>query len=270
MKNICVIFIGFVLIYGCSGRPPAPVNQYGGNGDPTSYNTPGNRPPLPGKQGSSGSVQNRPPLPGQGGTMSRTRIKGEGGSGVSGKLSGQEIFRKCNTAVFMVFTSTGVQAFQGSGFFVSSNGLAVSNYHVFEGTGMGLEIIKTSNDKQYKIDQVIFKDKTNDVMVFTVKAATGTNFNYIPVSSHNPQVGEKVYAIGSPRGLENTFSSGEISQFRENGNMIQISVPIDHGSSGGALINEYGEAIGITSGGYDNSGANLNFAVNINVIKNRL
>ena len=112
-------------------------------------------------------------------------------------------------------------------------------------------------------------DKENDVMVFTVKAS-GAKFNYIPISSHNPQVGEKVYAIGSPRGLENTFSSGEISQFRENGSVIQISVPIDHGSSGGALINEYGEAIGITSGGFDNSGANLNFAVNINVIKNRI
>ena len=52
--------------------------------------------------------------------------------------------------------------------------------------------------------------------------------------------------------------------------MIQISVPIDHGSSGGALINEYGEVIGITSGGFDDSGANLNFAVNINVVKSRL
>lgn len=270
MKDFCIIFLCFLLIYGCSGRPPAPVNQYGGKGGSTSYNTPDNRPPLPGKQGNNGNGQNRPPLPGQGGATSSTKVKAEVGSGVSGKLSGQEIFRKCNTAVFMVFTSTGMQAFQGSGFFVSPNGLAVSNYHVFEGTGMGLEIIKTSNDQQYKIDQVIFKDKTNDVMVFTIKAASGTKFNYIPVSSHTPQVGEKVYAIGSPRGLENTFSSGEISQFRDNGSVIQISVPIDHGSSGGALINEYGEAIGITSGGYDNSGANLNFAVNINVVKSRL
>lgn len=47
--------------------------------------------------------------------------------------------------------------------------------------------------------------------------------------------------------MENTFSSGEISQIRGNA-IIQISVPIDHGSSGGALINSYGEVIGITSG----------------------
>lgn len=268
MKRLPILLI-LALVYSCSGRPPAPVDNYGGNGGGTSYNSPGNRPPLPGKRNSNSNGQNRPPLPGKGGSSSGSKVKAEVGSSSAGKMSGQEIFRKCNTAVFMVFTSTGLQGFQGSGFFVSADGLAVSNYHVFEGTGMGLEVIKTSNDKQYKIDRVIFKDKENDVMVFTVKAS-GTKFNYIPISAHNPQVGEKVYAIGSPLGLENTFSSGEISQFRENGSVIQISVPIDHGSSGGALINEYGEAIGITSGGYDNSGANLNFAVNINVIKNRI
>ena len=268
MKRLSILLI-LALVYSCSGRPPAPVDNYGGKGGSTSYNTPGNRPPLPGKRNSNSNGQNRPPLPGKGGSTSGQKVKAEVGSNTAGKLSGQEIFRKCNTAVFMVYTSTGLQGFQGSGFFVSPDGLAVSNYHVFEGTGIGLEVIKTSNDKQYKIDRVIFKDKENDVMVFTVKAA-GTKFNYIPMSSHNPQVGEKVYAIGSPRGLENTFSSGEISQFRENGSVIQISVPIDHGSSGGALINEYGEAIGITSGGFDNSGANLNFAVNINVVKNRI
>lgn len=270
MTRILYIVGCILLIYGCSGRPPAPVNKYGGNGGSTSYNTPDNRPPLPGKGNSSGVASNRPPLPGQGGTTTTSKAKAEVGSLSSGKLSGQEIFRKCNTAVFMVFTSTGLQAFQGSGFFVSADGLALSNYHVFEGTGMGLEVIKTSNDREYKIDKVILKDKENDVMVFTVKAPSGTKFNYIPISSRSLQIGDKVYAIGSPRGLENTFSSGEISQFREKGTLIQTSAPFDHGSSGGALINEYGEAIGITSGGYDNSGANLNFAVNISVVKNKI
>ena len=74
-----------------------------------------------------------------------------------------------------------------------------------------------------------------------------------------------MFAIGSPRGLENTFSSGEIPQMRGE-NLTQINTPTDHGSSGGALINEYGNAIGITTGGYDDSVANLNFAVNIKVL----
>lgn len=146
MKNLCIIFLSFLFVYGCSGRPPAPVNQYGGNSVSPSYSTSGNRPPLPGKHGGNGISQNRPPLSGQGESTSSTKDKSEVGSGVSGKLSGQEIFKKCNTAVFMIFTSTGLQAFQGSGFFISPEGIAVSNYHVFEGTGMGLEVIKTSND----------------------------------------------------------------------------------------------------------------------------
>lgn len=270
MKKLSHIISCAILIAGCAGRPPAPINIYDENGRTASYNTRGNRPPLPGKGGATTS-SNRPPLPGQGRTATlSTNAKTEVGLGLSGKLSGQEIFKKCNTAVFMIYTSNGAQGFQGSGFFISPNGLAVSNYHVFEGTGMGLETIKLSNDQQYKLDEVIYKDKENDVMVFTVKNTSGNKFNYIPISSHNAQVGDKAYAIGSPRGLENTFSSGEVSQFREGGTLIQISVPIDHGSSGGALINEYGEAIGITCGGYDDSGANLNFAVNINVVRNRL
>ncbi len=270
MRRIVFILACSLLIYGCSGRPPAPVNRYGGSEGSTSYNTPNNRPPLPGKSNLTGNNSNRPPLPGQGGSTSSSKVKAEIGSLSSGKLTGQEVFRKCNTAVFMVFTSTGLQAFQGSGFFVSPEGLAISNYHVFEGTGMGLEVIKTTNDREYKIDRVVLKDKENDIMVFTVKAPSGTKFNYIPITSRSLQIGDKVYAIGSPRGLENTFSSGEISQFREKGSLIQTSAPFDHGSSGGALINEYGEAIGVTSGGYDNSGANLNFAVNLNLVKNKI
>ena len=269
MRHAITSLAIIVFLYGCAGRPSAPVNRYGGGGS-TVYNTADNRPPLPGQSNKASQSSNRPPLPGQGGSTTTSKTKAEVGSLSSGQLTGQQVFKKCNTAVFMVFTSTGYQAFQGSGFFVSPDGLAVSNYHVFEGTGMGLEVIKTSNDNEYKIDQVIIKDKENDVMVFTVKAASGTRFNYIPISSRTLQIGDKVYAIGSPRGLENTFSSGEVSQFRENGRLIQTSAPIDHGSSGGALINEYGEVVGITSGGFDDSGANLNFAVNINVVKNRI
>ncbi len=193
---------------------------------------------------------------------SRSRTTSPAGNKV---LSGQEIFKRYSPAVFMVYTSTGDHYFQGSGFFVSPDGLAVSNYHVFEGTSVGAEVIVLSDGTRLKLDEVIIKDKDNDLIVFKV-ATTRKNFSFIPVSRRHVIVGEKAYAIGSPHGLENTFSSGEISQLRGN-NVIQISVPIDHGSSGGALINEYGEVIGVTSGGYDSSGANLNFAVSIDPIR---
>lgn len=183
-------------------------------------------------------------------------------------LTGSEIFEKYNKAVFMIFTYDGVNVFQGSGFVVRSKGIAVSNYHVFEGTGIGSEVIKFSNGDTFQIKDVIAFDKDEDIIIFSIDSDDEL-FPYIPISSTMPRVGEEVYAIGSPLGLENTFSSGEISQLRGS-DLIQISVPIDHGSSGGALINKYGEAIGITTAGIDESGANLNFAININIVKKYL
>lgn len=249
LHNSIVLFI-MICVIGCTSRPsvPAGVNNYSKSSSrpATIGNVSTKRPQLPVGQSTRGTVPKA--------TKSNNI------------LTGQEIFKRCNTAVFMIFTSTGYEEYQGSGFFISSNGLAVSNYHVFEGTGMGLETIKLVDNTQLKLDEVIYKDKDNDLMIFTVDLPIGYKCNYIPISNRTPQVGDKAYAIGSPLGLENTFSSGEISQLRDS-HIIQISVPIDHGSSGGALINEYGEAIGVTCAGLDNSGANLNFAISTDVIK---
>lgn len=130
-----------------------------------------------------------------------------------------------------------------------------------------LETIKLSSGEQLSIEDVIAKSEESDFIIFKVEVKGNQRFNYIPIASTSPSVGDKVYAIGSPRGLENTFSSGEVSQWRDK-NLMQISALIDHGSSGGALINEYGEVIGITSGSfYDGSQANLNYAWSIDVIK---
>ena len=183
-------------------------------------------------------------------------------------MTGSEIFEKYDAAVFMVFTYDGTNVFQGSGFVIRDDGIAVSNYHVFEGTGKGFEILKFSNGNTYNIKDVIAYDSDEDIILFRIDA-NRIRFPFIPMSSIAPRVGEDVYAIGSPLGLENTFSSGEISQLRGY-DLIQINVPIAHGSSGGALINKYGEAIGITTAGIDGSGANLNFAININVIRKYL
>ena len=181
------------------------------------------------------------------------------------KLEGKDIFKKYSTAVFMVFTSDGFNGYQGSGFFINSSGLAVSNYHVFQGTNKGAEQIKlVGSDIAYKVTNVLYSSKDYDFILFQTNC---TNTNYIPIAQNKPSVGERVFAIGSPRGLENTFSSGEVSQWRDT-YLMQISALIDHGSSGGALINEYGEVVGITSGSfYDGSQANLNYAWSIEAIK---
>lgn len=183
----------------------------------------------------------------------------------SEKMEGSQVFDRYESAVFMVFTTDGSNAYQGSGFFIDDAGLAVSNYHVFKGTGIGMEQIKLSGDNTaYKVAEILARSEDEDFILFRVDCE---NTNYIPIADDKPQIGESVFAIGSPRGLENTFSSGEVSQWRAD-NLMQISALIDHGSSGGALINEYGEVVGITSGSfYDGSQANLNYAWSIDVIK---
>lgn len=180
------------------------------------------------------------------------------------EMKAKTIYRKYKSAVFMIYTSDNVSISQGSGFFVSSDGIAISNYHVFKGRFKGEEIIKLSNGNIYKVQEVLAYSEQHDYIVFKVE---GNSFNYIPVTKRGYEIGDEVYAIGSPRGLENTLSNGLISQKRSD-YFIQISAPIDHGSSGGALINIYGEVIGITSGGRDDSGANLNFAQDIRAIFN--
>ena len=205
------------------------------------------------------------PIPETDGSQRSLMVPKSDNRGNRPKLDGIEIFSKYNTAVFMIYTTDGYNNYQGSGFFINDHGLAISNYHVFQGTNIGGEQIKLAdNDEPYKVIEVIRRNEDEDFILFRVNAS---NTNYIPIARIRPKVGEKVYAIGSPRGLENTFSSGEVSQWRDR-NLMQISALIDHGSSGGALINEYGEAVGITSGSFaDGSQANLNYAWSIDVIK---
>lgn len=187
--------------------------------------------------------------------------KSTGGS----KMDGAEIFKKYSNAVFMIFTTDGNNVYQGSGFFIGDDGLAVSNYHVFKGTTIGDEAIKMpGDDTAYKVTDIYQRSEEEDFIIFRVDY---NNSSSIPIADKKPQIGDKVFAIGSPQGLENTFSSGEVSQWRGE-NLMQISALIDHGSSGGALINEYGEVVGITSGSFaDGSQANLNYAWSIDAIK---
>lgn len=74
--------------------------------------------------------------------------------------------------------------------------------------------------------------------------------------------GQRVVAIGSPLGLFNSVSDGIISGFRKirDVDMIQFTAPISNGSSGGAVLNMYGEVVGISTAGID-AGQNLNLAV---------
>ncbi len=176
-----------------------------------------------------------------------------------------ELFKKYKSAVFMIYTSDGESTGQGSGFFITPDGLGISNYHVFKGTKKGAEIIRLESGEELKITEVIAADEENDYIIFKVRPS-GT-LNYFRTAASLPEIGDEVFAIGNPKGLEHTLSTGIISGYRgEKKGLIQTTTSITYGSSGGPLLNMSGEVVGITTGGMGE--ANLNFAVNVNLLNN--
>ncbi len=185
------------------------------------------------------------------------------------ELTSEQIFDKCSPAVFFVevYDQAGRPLGTGSGFFLNSSGLAVTNHHVLDGAARA--VITTSDTKQkYEVKGVYDFDEKNDWAVMQVD---GTGFASLEIGSMDTvQGGATVFAIGSPIGLQNTISQGLISnpdRELDGVHYIQTSAPISHGSSGGALINKYGQVIGITSAGFTD-GQNLNLAMPISVIAN--
>lgn len=173
-----------------------------------------------------------------------------------------KLFDKNRKFVVLIYTQDNEATKQGSGFIVSSNGVCVSNYHVFEGTSLGLEQIKLYDGSIYKISEVLEKSKKNDYIIFKLKNYKNTSS--LKVAADSPAIGSNVFAIGNPEGLEHTLSNGIISQYRDENKFIQTTTEITHGSSGGPLFNSKGEVIGITTAGL--AEANLNFCINIQIL----
>ena len=190
----------------------------------------------------------------------------DGGDPVSKELTSEEIYKQCSPAVFYIelFDANGISYGSASGFFVDESGIAVTNYHVIDGA---IYAKATLTDKTvHYISGVLYANKEKDYAVIKVE---GSDFTALPIGDSNEVVGgQRIYTIGSPKGLQNTISDGIVSNpCREDFyDRIQISAPISPGSSGGALIDTYGRAIGITSGTLNVSGNNLNYAVPINQV----
>lgn len=162
------------------------------------------------------------------------------------ELSSSEIYEQCTPAVFyiVVYNRYGTATATGSGVFIGENGEAVTNYHVIEGAHYAK--ITTSDGKTYDVLGCYGYSKDYDLAYLQID---GTGFSYLDTTLRVLK-GETVYAIGSPHGVQNTMSTGVISAESRNYagiNYIQTTTEIAHGSSGGALINSYGELMGITT-----------------------
>lgn len=154
----------------------------------------------------------------------------------------------------------------GSGIMIGEKGYILTNNHVASG-GSFYSVRMEEDEKEYKTEGVIKYHSIFDLALIRIEK----QLKPISVYSGSQKLvrGQKVVAIGSPLGLFNSVSNGIISGFRniDNVDMIQFTAPISHGSSGGAVLNMYGEVIGISTAGMDH-GQNINLAVGYECITN--
>jgi len=193
-----------------------------------------------------------------------------GNSGTK-EMTATEIYKACAPAVFyiVVYDSKGNPMATGSGFFISSSGVAVTNYHVISGCSSAKITLPVSG-AVYDVTGVYAFSRSEDWAVLQV---AGSGFSALQIGDSSKVAGgERIYAIGNPLGLESSISEGIVSNPRrviENLNYLQITAAISSGSSGGALINAYGKVIGITTSTIqdpDSVSQNLNLAVPISYI----
>lgn len=170
-----------------------------------------------------------------------------------------EIYKSVKKAVYLVYTKNENSYSQGSAFVISSSGLTISNYHVFENASDA--ILYNGQEKEFMITEILDYNKEKDYIIFKI-GTTSNNLPTLKIANFTPEIGAECFAIGNPKGLTQTLSKGLISSIRDDGKMLQTTAEITNGSSGGPLFNNYGEVIGITTSGLGE--ANLNFAININ------
>ena len=150
----------------------------------------------------------------------------------------------------------------GSGFAAIEPGIIITNYHVIEGDTYNIKA-QTERGSEFIIKKIAGYDQKQDIAI--LKADSGIDLALLPLGSTNGlEKGSKVVAIGSPLGLINSVSTGVYSGKVDNEGQdyLQFSAAISAGSSGGALFNDKGEVIGITSASYID-GQNLNLAIPI-------
>lgn len=181
--------------------------------------------------------------------------------------SNTQIMQKLGPAIVELITmdKNGAPYAYGSGVIIASEGKIVTNYHVVEGATQ-VEV-KLENDKSYICKGMLNYDEDCDIAVLKIDASGLPQVEL--GDSDKVSTGDRILTIGCPHGLERTMSDGLVSSIRtfDEQKYIQISAPIDHGSSGGALIDKTGKVVGITCATIEYA-QNLNFAIPINDVKN--
>jgi S1-C subfamily serine protease len=176
--------------------------------------------------------------------------------GESARAVAESAFR--SVVLVRMEDSNGRPIAMGSGFFVRED-LVVTNYHVVNGASRGYVKLVGENNS-YEIAGTVSRDQKKDLAVLKKLGAKAPSLRL--GSDVDVRVGDRIFVVGNPLGLEGTFSDGIVSGVRRSPSLrlLQITAPISPGSSGGPVLAENGSVIGIAVASL-REGQNLNFAI---------
>ena len=186
---------------------------------------------------------------------------------IAAAIPGELIFSQSTEAVFMIetFDRDGNSIRTGSGFFITAEGLAITNLHVIDNAASAT--VTLYNGDELRLRGVCAESEEFNLAMLSVDIVGN---DYLTLADSDLiQTGNTVYAIGSPLGYINTMTAGIISRAKrivDEAVLIQFTAPISFGSGGSPLLNTQGHVIGVASSSFS-YGQNLNLAVPINYVK---
>jgi serine protease Do len=155
---------------------------------------------------------------------------------------------------------------QGSGFFISADGFAVTNNHVVDGAS---KVEVTTDEGKTYTAKVIGTDARTDLALIKIDGGSNFNFPFAKLSDGKPRIGDWVLAVGNPFGLGGTVTAGIVSAMgRDIGSgpyddFIQIDAPVNKGNSGGPAFSTDGDVVGVNTAIYSPSGGSVGIAFSI-------
>ncbi|WP_445150135.1 S1C family serine protease [Baekduia sp. Peel2402] len=213
----------------------------------------------------------------QGGTTTATTTTASGGSTAvasattsSDSKTVGEVYKTASQGVVDLIVTTSEGQAEGSGFVVDAKGDIVTNAHVVDGASA---VSVTFSDGTKAKASVVGTDTATDLAVVRVSGVSASKLHPLTLgASDDVEVGDGVLAIGSPFGLSETLTTGIVSALDRTitspsdktiGGAIQTDASINHGNSGGPLLNQDGEVIGVNAQIESDSGGNdgVGFAI---------
>ena len=152
----------------------------------------------------------------------------------------------------------------GTAFFVRATGVALTCQRVLEGAASAF--VRMENGAFFPVEGILASDSVRDLALLKVD---GKDLPVVPLGDSSAlRAGQRVFAITSPQGLENTVADGLVSAVRDlpSGSLLQVTVPLSEGSSGGPIFNLSGHVVAVAAAVLT-EGQALNFAIPINAAK---